>query len=104
MSSAGPTSGVHNVKLVAISVFWGAILLFNTVIALQTLYRWEITQETLRKQDSQHPGLAQIQRETSQALSGYSWVNEEVGIARIPIEEAITRFVDQRQGGKNPAR
>lgn len=102
--SASPTSGVHNAKYVAISVIWGTILLFNTVIALQALYRWEVNRETLRRQDAHYPGLVEIQRQTTEVLAGYAWVNEDAQIARIPIEDAITRLIAQRQAGEDRVR
>jgi hypothetical protein len=46
------------------------------------------------RQDLQH-----IQREAERALEGYGWVDEDKGIVRIPIEEAMRLLVEREQAG-----
>jgi len=49
--------------------------------------------------------LAAIREEEGRALSGYGWVDEAAGVARIPIEEAMALYVGQaaRSTAASPA-
>jgi hypothetical protein len=56
-----------------------------------------------RLQTAPAADLAALHEEERRALSGYGWADEAAGIARIPIEEAMTLYVGQARSQAAPA-
>lgn len=88
-------------------MFAGAMLLFvlfGAVVLwmLGTADREAISEEAQRAKQRQEI-LAQVQQENKDLLSGYGWVDRELGIVRIPLDEAMALAVTRLQGEPRPA-
>jgi len=85
MSKADP-----NAKTVAFVGIVGAVGVFLVVILLQIVFYRMQEMETARKVlDAGPQELAQIEAQQGAQLTGYAWVDEDNGVARIPIERAM---------------
>jgi hypothetical protein len=90
MSKADP-----NAKAVAFVGIVGAVSVFLVVILLQIVFYRMQENETARKVLSAGPQeLAQLEAQQGAELTGYAWVDEANGVARIPIERAMELTVD----------
>ncbi len=99
MSQADP-----NAKTVAFVGIAGAVSVFLVVILLQIVFYRMQENETAHKVLSAGPQeLAQLEAQQGALLTGYAWVDESAGIARIPIERAMELTVHSLNNPPPPA-
>ena len=73
----------------------GFVLLFVIVILLHTIFLITIEAEHQKKIIAAKPAeLGDMRVQQSEALDGYRWVNEQDGVAAIPLERAIDLVVE----------
>jgi len=68
----------------------GAILLFVIIVGLQALfYRMEEGERSRKVYEQPYEALQQLDADQLSSLSSYGWVDQQRGIAHIPIERAM---------------
>jgi hypothetical protein len=81
----------------------GMVLLVVLILLVEVLYQRTSRAETFRKVISEQPlELRQAQAEQLEQLNEYRWVNQQEGVAAIPIERAIDLVVEESQAGSRP--
>jgi hypothetical protein len=94
--------GLFVVALVAHVFLWWLLGTYNRqVLRTQTqAYPMAAGQQgqlppTPRFQDNPQRDMRELRAKQQQLLNGYAWINREVGVARIPIEEAMRLVVER---------
>jgi hypothetical protein len=72
-----------------------AILLFVIIVGLQAVfYRMEEGELSRKVYEQPYEALQQLDADQLGTLSSYGWVDQQQGVARIPIERAMALIVD----------
>ncbi len=76
----------------------GAVLLFVIIVGLQALFYSMESRELARKvtEDPYEP-LQRLDADQLELLNSYGWVDQQAGIARIPIDRAMELVVEASQ-------
>ena len=76
----------------------GAVLLFVIIVGLQALFYSMERQELARKvtEDPYDP-LQRLDADQLELLNSYGWVDQQAGIAHIPIDRAMELVVEDAQ-------
>ena len=76
----------------------GAVLLFVIIVGLQALFYSMERQELARKvtEDPYDP-LQRLDADQLELLNSYGWVDQQAGIAHIPIDRAMELVVEASQ-------
>ena len=93
-----------NSKYIAVSLLWSTLVLIIAVIGTQAFYNWQVNLEVAKKQAAPNAELAHIRVIEAQNISTFAWVNQDKQIAKIPVELAMDRVVEQRNAGENTTR
>lgn len=74
----------------------GAALLIVIILLLEVLYQRTVRSEQNRKVIDEQPLLLrQLQAEQLEQLSQYRWINQQEGVAAIPIDRAMALIVEE---------
>lgn len=68
----------------------GAVLLFVIIVVLQTMF-YSMEQSELERKVYSRPSdeLARLNAEQLEIINSYGWIDEQGGVAHIPIEQAM---------------
>lgn len=81
----------------------GLVLTMVLVLLLEVLYQRTTQAETYRKVVAEQPlELRQVQAQQLEQLNGYRWINEQEGIAAVPIDRAIDLLVEEARAETQP--
>ena len=73
-----------------------AILLFVVVVALQALFfRMQEGERSRKVYEQPYEALQKLDADQLGTLTSYGWVDQQQGVARIPIERAMTLVVEE---------
>jgi hypothetical protein len=87
---------------VALVGFVGAIVLFAVIVVLVVVFYQVEAREQYAKDTSQAYGqVSRLAADQQGRLAGYGWVDEEDGVARIPIDRAMDLVVSELKRDPN---
>ena len=79
-----------NTPLIALVGFLGAVMVFVIVVFLMVIYRQVESEQLFRTDVGQPYGqVADLRTRQREVLASYGWVDQERGVASIPIGRAI---------------
>lgn len=79
----------------------GAVLLVVIILLLEVLYQRTTQAESYRKIISEQPQeLRSVQAQQLEQLRSYRWINQQQGVAAIPIDRAMDLVVEEARAGK----
>jgi hypothetical protein len=79
-----------NVQLSALVGILGSILLFVIIVGLQALfYKMQEDELRLKVYTQPYEELRRLDAEQLEDLNSYGWVDQQAGIAHIPIDRAM---------------
>ncbi len=83
-----------NTSAVALVGFVGAIVLFAVIVVLMVVFHQvEARQEYAKDTSQAYAQVSRLAADQQGRLAGYGWVDEEDGVARIPIDRAMDLLV-----------
>ena len=93
-----------NSKYIAVSLLWSTLVLIIAVVGTQAFFNWQHNLEVEKKQSAPNAELAHIRVLEAQNISELGWVNQDKQIAKIPVDLAIDRVIEQRNAGDDKTR
>ncbi len=88
-----------NVTATALVIFISGILIFVFIVAVQVLFQWAERAEFERKVVAEVPeSLSQLHAAQLTRINTYRLVDEQAGLAAIPIEQAMATFARDPAG------